>query len=126
MTVIFCCGLHRPRMPDMVHRCLVSKSMNEEKVENRKQEPTEEELLAEMDRLLDGDPEAFFSMFTREQLGNILRQATAMLFDTSPETLDLPEAKGLLRAHIDRAREKQVEQGMARLESLITRATEAE
>lgn len=87
-------------MPDMVHRRLVSKSMNEEKVENRKQEPTEEELLAEMNRLLDEDPEAFFSMFTREQLGGILRRATAMLLDTSPESLDLPEAKGLLRAYI--------------------------
>lgn len=113
-------------MPDMMYRRLSSKPKSEVKVENRKQEPTEEELLAQMNSLLDEDPEAVFSMFTREQLGNILRQATAMLFDTSPESLDLPEAKGLLRAHIDRAREKQVEQGMARLERLITRATEAE
>jgi hypothetical protein len=113
-------------MPDMMYRRLSCKPESEVKVEKRKQEPTEEELVAEMNRLLDEDPEAFFSMFTREQLGDILRRATAMLFDTSPESLDLPEAKGLLRAHIDHAREKKVEQGMARLESLITRGTEAE
>ena len=113
-------------MPDMMYRRLSSKPKSEVKVEKSKEKRTEEELLAQMNRLLDEDPEAFFSMFTREQLGDILRRATAMLLDTSPESLDLPEAKGLLRAHIDRAREKQVEQGMARLESLITRATEAE
>jgi hypothetical protein len=113
-------------MPDMMYRRLSCKPESEVKVEKRTQKPTEEELVAEMNRLLDEDPEAFFSMFTREQLGDILRRATAMLFDTSPESLDLPEAKSLLRAHIDHAREKKVEQGMARLESLIMRGTEAE